>query len=256
MRRFSRKGRSAVAAAVLLLTAALSGNATAEILGTIDLVHDGYGASNVVDVWGGGLSEATIGVGLNVLNKSDGTGEGEFWGDGPIPAFCIELSEAIPEDDIYPYDVVPVSDAQNPTTFLGGTIGTAKADYISELWGRFYDPTWAQPGPYLPVTDDAAAAFAAAIWEIVYEDLPGSPASWDVASDGTAGPLGFRIEGIDVNRANTWLHSLDGQGPHADLRAFAYNGAQDFVAQVPEPATIVILGIGAASLVRRRRVRQ
>ncbi|MHC4752507.1 MAG: PEP-CTERM sorting domain-containing protein, partial [Planctomycetota bacterium] len=98
-----------------------------------------------------------------------------------------------------------------------------------------------------------AAAFATAVWEIVYEDLPASPLDWDVTVDGTVCDLGFRSEYGEPDTANSWLHALDGTGPKADLRAFSYNGSQDYIVQVPEPATIALLGLGALSLLHRKR---
>ncbi len=72
--------------------------------------------------------------------------------------------------------------------------------------------------------------------------------------DGTIGIGGFRADYLDSVSANNMLHSLDGTGPRADLRVFSYNGHQDYVVAVPEPATIVLLGMGGIfSLLRRKR---
>jgi hypothetical protein len=50
------------------------------------------------------------------------------------------------------------------------------------------------------------------------------------------------------------LHSLDGTGPREDLRAFRYDGQQDYITAIPEPATIALLGFGGVfSLLRRKR---
>ncbi len=107
-------------------------------------------------------------------------------------------------------------------------------------------------GPFTKQQNSAAKAFAAVIWEIIYEDLPASPLMWDVTTDGTIGPRGFYCTGLDTNIANGMLHSLNGTGPKADLRAFVRNGSQDYVTAVPEPATVCLLTFGALVLLRRR----
>ncbi len=133
-------------------------------------------------------------------------------------------------------------------------MGVTKAKYIEELWGRYFDPAWVGSGSFTSYQNSQAEAFAAAVWEIVHEDLPSSSLGWDVTLDGTLGDGGFRAQYLDAYTANTWLHSLDGTGPAANLRVFSYNGQQDYIAEVPEPATIVLLGLGGMlSLLRRKR---
>ncbi|MBN2138404.1 MAG: PEP-CTERM sorting domain-containing protein [Sedimentisphaerales bacterium] len=221
-------------------------------LNTVTIEHDGYGASGQATLWGGGLEGYQGTAGVYMLEKTAGSGEGEQWDNGDIPAFCIELTQYSPGDPKI-YDVVQPQNAQSPTTFLGEKIGQAKADSLRELWGRYFDNSWAAGGSYTSEQNAAAEAFAAAVWEIVYEDMPSTPAGWNVTADGTCGALGFRAENINSDLANSMLHSLDGTGPHADLRAFvnAYN--QDFLVEVPEPATVFILGFGSLALLRSRK---
>jgi hypothetical protein len=149
------------------------------------------------------------------------------------------------------YDVVELDKVNN--SFMGGLIGTTKANYIAELWGRFYDPAWADGGPYTNEEKLNAEAFAAAVWEIIYEDLPTSPLDWDVTVDGSSGSHGFQATNVNWTTANSWLHSLTGSGPMADLRAFVNGENQDFIVQVPEPATVCLLGLSSLVFLRKRK---
>jgi hypothetical protein len=231
---------------------ALTCGAKADLLGTIDITYAGGGAGGHANLWGGGLNGASRFTGVYKLRKSSGTGQGELWEDGLINTFCIELSETAPYN-VKTYDVVLPEDAQDPTTFLGAKIGLQKAEYVREAWGRFFDESWLGSGPFTTQQNSNAEAFAAVLWEIIYEDLPESPLIWDVTADGTDGQRGFYCTGLDTDSANSMLHSLHGTGPRADLRAFVRNGSQDYVAKVPEPATVCLLTSGGLLLLRRRR---
>jgi hypothetical protein len=210
----------------------------------VEVVSTGLGANELISVWGGGVdgSVESVYAGAYNLEKTSGTGEGKLWPDGQVGAFCAELSEAAPEITTK-YSVISLDDA----------FGTAKADYISELWGRYYDPSWTGDGQFTWLQDSKAAAFATALWEVIYEDLPGSTLKWDVTVDGTWGDGGFYTDFGGANLANNMLHSLDGTGPVSELRVFSYSGSQDYIALVPEPTTIVLLGLGSLGLFRRKR---
>jgi hypothetical protein len=239
------------AAVVMILPSATK----ATPLGTVDIAKTGNGASDIIEVWVAGYEGLPSYAGVYMLDKTDGTNEGKIWSDGPIGAFCIEWAE-LTSTSTLTYDVIMPAEGPVPTTLLGGPMGTSKAKYLQELWGRYFDPSWVGSGTFTYTQNTKAAAFGAAVWEIVHEDLPTSSLGWDVTVDGTAGIRGFRADFLDSVAANNMLHSLDGTGPRADLRVFSYNGQQDYITAVPEPATIALLGLGGVfSLLRRKKTR-
>ncbi|MGD0573537.1 MAG: PEP-CTERM sorting domain-containing protein [Sedimentisphaerales bacterium] len=224
--------RRMIFTAVVLVGIALTSTASATtILGTVDVENHNNALSDIGTVWGGGLSDVTGYTGVYSWNITGGTGLGTAvpdWG------FCIELTQG-------PYngwqDVVPLEEADSPTP-----IGITKANYIRELWGRDFNPAWTTGAD-----KQMAEAFGAAIWEIIYETDP----VWNVTS-GT----GFYATGIEqAATANLWLSQLDGDPAYFanNLVATSSPDGQDYVVQIPEPFTVIMLGFGALSIVRRRK---
>ncbi len=235
--------------AVVLVLPSLTVKATP--LGTVDIVRTGHGAGKAITVFGGGLEADLVQTGVYMLHKSAGTEAGDIWPDGALAGLCIELEEPAPNYTAS-YDVKAPENVYNGV--LNETFGAGKADALSELWGRYYDSSWEGNGPFAYQENNDAAAFGAAVWEIIYEDLPNSSLDWDVTIDGAAGISGFSASGLDDTLANNWLHSLDGTGPKASLAAFTNDGNQNYLVAVPEPTTIVLLGLGGAlGLVRKRK---
>ncbi len=230
-------------AAVVLVCIALTSTASATILGTVNIQNHNNALSDQGRLWGGGLSGLHAYTGIYSWTNAGGTDLGMAvpdWG------FCIELVQG-------PYNgwqnVINLEEAPLP----GTPMQTTKANYICELWGRNFDSSWLTGGT---ANKQMAEAFGAAVWEIIYEDLPASPLSWDV-NTGT----GFHATSIEqAATANTWLHQLNG-----DTKYFANNLAatsaptgQDYlvllpVSPTPEPATIAILGLGSLVLLRKRK---
>lgn len=222
-------------------------------LGTADLVVSGHGAYDYLDIYGAGFAGTEIYSGVYILEKSNSHGAANIWADGPLYGFCMEIQEPAPEMSVT-YDVISPHQAYD--SILNESVGITKTNYLRELWGRYYDPSWEGTGPFTTSQNKEAAAFAAAIWEIIYEDIPTSPALWDVGIDSTAGIGGFASTFVDATLANSWLSSLDGTGPRPILAVFTNDGSQNYLVAVPEPATVILLGLGGiVSLVRRRRYR-
>lgn len=245
--------KKCISAFILITLIALQCSAS-PIYGTVTMSHTGYGAKDTMKIWGGGHSGLSVYAGVYMFSKTAGTGEGLLLDNGPVSGFCMDLSEYLASGS-KTYDVIAVEDGPKPETFLGGPVGQQKAAYLAELWGRFFDPAWSAGGAYTSQQKSDAEAFAAAVWEIIYEDLPASSAGWDVTADGTVGSKGFRAKNLDYQTANSWLHALDGTGPVAQLRTLSYCGAQDFLVVIPEPATVAFVAVGFASLFLGRKTR-
>jgi hypothetical protein len=180
------------------------------------------------------------------------TGGTEIGGpSGTFFAFCIEPREFVSAGTTYTYNF---SYLEQGTTNIGG-MGTAKANLLRELFGRYY--------PVIGAAIDAehASALQIAIWEIVRE----TSGTLDVSS----GNISYRnpADPPALALAQTYLSSLNGTGPMlTNLYALDNVGAQDVIVQVtgqfqlptPEPATLVTMGvalIGLALMLRRYAVR-
>jgi hypothetical protein len=93
-----------------------------------------------------------------------------YWKDPPsapnanTATFCVQLDQFIVLHDTYTFQKTPL--ASMPT--IGNQ---TKADYISELYGRYYNLAWNNPSF---AGNTASTAFQLALWELIY-DGPKSP---------------------------------------------------------------------------------
>lgn len=224
-----------------------------EIVGTVTAGYTGMGASDSITIWGGNFNNHNTSAGAILVNKTAGTGDGQYLDNGKIGVFCIDLFESVKSGSLTYNVIMPKDGPITSASYLSGGMGSVKAAYLAELWTKYYDPVWTS-GSYTSAQKAAAEAFQAAIWEIVYEDLPSSPAYWDVTVDSTLGGGGFKASNLNSTLANTWLHSLTGTGANVELRVLTYGGSQDFITafNIPEPTTVAIVSMGLLLLVRRK----
>lgn len=231
--------RTMYAAVGLCLLLTLIANAV-PIADTAVIKYVGNFTKGTIKVWGGGLKGVVGRGGFYLVKKKSGTGLGDSIPNGKLKVFCIELAQS-PFEHFRTYNVVTPTSAPVPARY--GHITAPKLEYLRELWGRFY--TTASTSGAL------AEAMSAAVWEIIYEDYEADASDYDVTTwDGT--PNSFKSTRVDAATANHWLSLLDGTGPKANLLAMTNGCYQDFLT-VPEPATIIILGLGGLLLAKRKR---
>jgi hypothetical protein len=237
----------AVAVTVALAGIVLTSTASATLLGRVDIQNHNNSLSDTGTLWGGDLSGLYCYTGIYSWTNTLATDTTGYGWQVPNWGFCIELTQG-------PYngwqDVIPLEEAPKSATYET-PMGTTKANYIRELWGRDFNPNWVTN----PTTANKqlAGAFGTAIWEIIYE----TDSTWDVTS-GT----GFRATGIEqAATANAWLHGLNGDSEYfaKNLVATSTPNGQDYVVQLtgptilPEPATICLLWLGSVVLFRNRK---
>jgi len=173
-------------------------------------------------------------------------------------AYCIDLKQN-PSSSSADYEIRPLE-----ATPVGGgipTMGVAKANDIREMFGRVK--------PQHLTTNTDHEAFAACIWEIVYEK-PG--VDYDLDSGWVQ--IGYQNGYLDTpptghDLAEGWLGSLNGDESMYDDAVFALSNEalQDFtlthpgmggiIPVIPEPLTMVgaLMGVcGLAGYLRRRKM--
>jgi hypothetical protein len=180
-----------------------------------------------------GVSFEDVGAGTSQFTRLGGDYSGPG-ADGEFEAYCIQLTQSITWGETYDFETREPELSPVP----GSGMGTARADLLAELYGRFFAPG--------TTSRDDAAAFQLAVWEIVHDD----------GADLTTGLIQVEDTGVWFGLAQTWLSALDGTGPHADLLAMTHPDKQDHIILIPNaPAAglMLVAGLfGGAS--RKRRV--
>jgi hypothetical protein len=217
------------------------------------------------------LTSVSPGVNLTIYESSTyssgvGTTAGSFnWthsGNNYLPSalktFCIEIGQHVGIGNTYTYKLD--SQLQNyPTSGSGagtgagtsGAMGLVKADLLRELYGRYYNT--------LGSSNVNNAAFQLAIWEITHDGYSTVNAG-QYYSGNVIGTGDFRMTtttgaaGSAMTLANSWLASLNGQGPKSNnLIVLTSPTAQDQIAVAPAPPAIGLAIAGIITLFGLKR---
>lgn len=231
MRTTSQSTRGLQAAALLGTTLAISSLAGADVItARFDEITPGRSISYSLDS-GGSFHGTRAGSFLWSRLGGDYAGPGA---DGQFTSYCIEISQHISYGSTYNFE----TRAADLSPVPGAGMGAARADLLSEFFGRYYNPQF--------TTNDDAAAFQVAVWEITHDN----------GLNLSSGVFRINDQGSLNLTAQSWLDSLDGSGPRLSLLAMTSLTAQDQLFVIPNASTAALLfmgGVFGCSSRRRRR---
>jgi hypothetical protein len=187
----------------------------------------------------------------------------------PFYAYCIDLAQNT-NGSYQTYELMDLEDA--PVNGMVGPMSAAKANDLRELFGKVYwkdytDTTGGFRG-FQGGGDKAKHAFAAAMWEIIYEK---TTVGYDIDS-GSLTMVGMDFGSQTpsaTDLANSWLAQITGDTSSYNDKvvALVHNSYQDFALSIgvsehefdpiPEPMTMLAVLAGGAGLggyLRRRRL--
>ena len=161
--------------------------------------------------------KAKVWAGVYNFQIQSGTTYTELGGvDDVFSTYCIDIGNWVSKNHAYTWTVVDLTDAPVPFLYSDGKMSAAEQSALQKLYGQSHAASLASA--------PAAAAFQAAVWEIVNE----SGSAWDISSGN------FKATGIDATTVNTLLaNSVSYDGPLPTLKALTSNCTQDQVFLLP-----------------------
>lgn len=129
-------------------------------------------------------------------------------------SYCIDVYQSVAVNQSYTFDVIDDE--------LGFPMDLARAEKLAKLWGGYADEA---------TTNDNAAAFQLAVWNIVYDN----------DASVSAGTFKTTTAGNFVATADSWLSALETyEGPIANLAALTSRTAQDQLVEMPLPPNVPV----------------
>jgi len=234
--------RTAIAAVVVTVGSA----ASMAHANTVDVKFLGTSkGSNVKIVTPGGTSNVFAGQLRHQINN--GTGLGAMF-NGTYVTYCSDANQFV-SGTTKQFNIVPVQDVPGTTP-----MGVAKANALTNLY------TFASGNHILStVSNDYAAAFQLAVWEIIYDfNANVGLSSLDIATGAFSAKNtnNSALSSSIANQVNTFLDgvfNLPEGAPAAELAGITHATAQDQIVQVPSPGAIALAGLGGLMFAKRRR---
>jgi hypothetical protein len=233
-----KKARIAKVAAILAALWATGANAV-PIQVSYDGFVDGYKTGTIYGTRNANVAAGQFG--FTVINNG-----GVYW-DDHLQAFCIDVKVNLITSGTVTYDLISAS--------ASGRLDATRLSLIANLYDNHY-------ASLSGATDHAA--FQLALWEIIY-----NPTTLNLSS-GYGVNYGFGASGfgLALSQAQSWLSGLIGSGYVSSTYQFFVLESPDkrgkdinqslLLARrisVPEPGTLVLLGVGliACGVACRRR---
>lgn len=229
----------------LIAAAAVATAASAAMADTIDVRFTGTARGQNVHV-ASALFNGNVFAGQLMHELTNGTGAAADF-NGTYPTFCTDLTQHV-TSTTRTYDVVPVDVMPNNTP-----MGIQKAEAIRRMYAF-------EGGNQLlgTTSNDLAAAFQLAVWEIISDYNP-AVIGYNLSMTGGS----FQATKTDgsalASGVQTQLTALfSAVGIETGLPATAVIGirsstCQDQLVPIPTPGALALSGLGGLCLVRRNR---
>ena len=176
--------------------------------------------------------------------------------NGEINAFCIEITEAFPDD---PIEYTLVDPTGVPEENPPGTMTAAQSQVMQDLFYRYYGDVSESASETWASYSEEMTAFQLVIWEISHENFSDSNDESSIVSE-----LDIQLGAMaatDTFNANVLSTAQEmiaalGSGGFYNFNSLLGGSSpstQDLLIVVPSPAIAALAGLGLVGMRRRRR---